>query len=489
MITSAIRPSALLTILLALAAPPATLGLGDPPAFPVPECRDASNGDEVPCSDPGAVRLWPPGFQPGLPGQALPEERDSTGWDALTVPGADSGYELFESLDVEAGHLFVAYNAGLQVWDLSGGRAEDPLRRAVADGWRGDFLSFPPIGENDFLTNDVAAAGPAGRGTAVLVAVAADAPVGVSIWRFTPPSTLAPLYQDAGNESEQVRVAQFDGTVYAFAAGAGGISVYDMSAAAALPTPCLDAGGTVCPGVYLGEVGTMTTGHYLDLVERGGNVYLAAANGGSSGLDLEIWEVSDPADPGGAALKFAGLDADTFGTALFELGGGYYLAAVEDDVNIYDAAACLDADGCASPGAPLASIARLPFINPQYLTYSESDGVPFLYYGIFANLQGTKIERLLDLTTLGGTNQITEITDGGGTYTDPVTLNPVDYWGDYYPGNAFGLPNVAPLVGRFEGRYFYRAAFGILDVHVRGGAIFSDGFESGDATAWTSQVP
>jgi hypothetical protein len=42
-----------------------------------------------------------------------------------------------------------------------------------------------------------------------------------------------------------------------------------------------------------------------------------------------------------------------------------------------------------------------------------------------------------------------------------------------------------PLVGRFDGAYFFRAGSGILDVHVRDtGLLFMDGFESGDASAW-----
>ncbi len=471
-----------------LAAPTAAPA-GGSPAFPVPECRHQVSGDEVACDDPDAVRLWPEDLRPGLPGQQLPPERDSTGWNGLTLPGAATGFELFQSLDVEGDHLFVAYNAGFQVWDVSDPHAEDPVRRAAMDGWNGDFLSFPVFGEVVYVTNDVAAVAP-GRGSEVLVAVSAIAPAGVSIWGFTPPATLVPLYQDLGGGSRQIRALDFGGAVYAFAAGPGGISVYDLTAATGLASPCLDDAGSVCPGVYLGEVGATTSGRYLDVLERGGKIYVAASDGATGGLGLEIWELADPASPGGATLKFSGLDADTHGVALFPYGGAFYLAAVERvidrEIRIFDAGDCLDADGCAGLDPPLAAITPRQAGFEQTLTFSTGAGHPFLYFGVATVLGGNRVELLLDLADLGAGNQITEITDGGGTYPDPSTAAQVDYWGDYYVGNTHGLDNFQPMTGRFNGDYFYRAAHGILDVHVLTlGAIFADGFESGDVSAWS----
>ncbi len=488
-------PALIVWAALALATSPAVWS-GDPPAFPVPECRDAGTGDEVVCTDANAVRLWPEDLRPGLPGQSLPAGRNSTGWIGLTIPGAATGHELFHSLDVAGDHLFVAYNAGLQVWDVAGEQAEDPLFRAAADGWLGDFLEFPSPSEVDFYTTDVAAIIPAPEGSDVLVAVSASTAVGVSIWRFTPPSTLAQLYQDLGNNSRHIRTAEIGGTAYAFAAGPGGVSVYDLSAAAALASPCLDTGGSVCPGVYLGDVGTMTSGRYADVIERGGNLYLAASDGSAIGaLGLEIWELADPATPASAVLKLSGLDTDTRGPALFEHQGSYYLAVVEREgdrhIRIFDASTCLDADGCSALGAPLVAITpKQAGGADHYLTFSTSGGTPFLHHGVATPvLDGTRVELLLDLTTLGASNLVTEITDGGGTYFDAGTGNTVDYWGDYYAGNTHGLNNFQPRIGRFNGDHFYRAAMGILHVHVRPGAIFSDGFESGDAGAWSSQSP
>jgi hypothetical protein len=124
----------------------------------------------------------------------------------------------------------------------------------------------------------------------------------------------------------------------------------------------------------------------------------------------------------------------------------------------------------------------------RFLTYSVSNDRPYLYYGLEGfETEGPKAEMLLDLSSFP--SQVTEITDGGGTYFDACSGFNVDYWGDYYPGNTNGLRHVRPRIGKFNGYTFYRAAYGILDVHVRQDVappdqIFSDGFESGDTSSW-----
>jgi hypothetical protein len=460
---------------------------GNSPAVPVPECRSSLDGTEVACNDPDAVRMWPDGFRPGEPGRTFPIERDSTQYNTTTIPGAISGHELFQSVYPLDGYLYVAYNAGLQVWDIHTD-PEVPQLVFVRDGWNGDFLDFPFFGENDFFVDDVSAIR---SGDDALVALSGRTTVGFGIWRHVEdPASFDQLYQDLGNRSIQTRSFEFGGNLYAFAAGQLGVFAYDLTAAEALAGPCLDDGGSVCPGVFLGKVGATGFSSALDVLQRGGNVYVVRS--GSAAAPIEIWEVSDPATPGTAVSRFSGLPAGAWGVSLFERGGVAYLGVVEKDggasmLRIYDVDACLDADGCGSLGAPVYTRALgMPFASPQYLTYSTSFGTPFLYYGANGfGLEGIKAELLLDLGAFPG-GAVTEITDGGGSYTDACTGNTVDYWGDYYPGNGNGLRNVRPLVGRFDGAYFYRAAFGILDVHVNEGAgvIFFDGFESGDTSAW-----
>ena len=453
------------------------------PAFPVPECRNELDGGEVACTDAHAVRLWPEGFRPGLPGQQLPANRDSTQYEEFTVPGLATGHELFHSLDIVGNYLYVVYNAGLQVWNIAGGNAEDPQRRFVRDGFSGDFLGPFETGEAVLLTDDIAAVDPAGGDQEVLVAVSGKTGVGTSLWEHNPsPEALEQLYQDPSTDTRRIRAAELGGSVYAFGSGLQGVYVYDITRARNLASPCLDDAGSVCPGVYRGPLATGLFVH-LDVIERGGNIYVAASRGLFS--PLEIWELANPAVPGSAVSKFSGDVGDgVFAVELFEHGGSFYLAALVRvssgrRLQIYNVDSCLDANGCASLGSPLWSFTPLVTGTSTYLTFSTSGNTPFLYYGLMdGNLAGTKVEGLFNLSTLGSTNQITEITDGGGTYIDgdsdpddscTGTGNTVDYWGDYYERNGLGLRNIRPRVGKFKGDYFYRAAYGILDVHVANG--------------------
>jgi hypothetical protein len=464
--------TASLPVLFSLLCPQVVLAgsCGDnDPATPVPECRNQNHGQQVPCSDPNAVRLWPAGLRPGLPGQTLPPERDSTQWTSTTIPGAFSGHELFHGLDILGNKLYVAYNAGFQIWDIaSGPHAEQPSRELTKDGWRGDFLDFPSFGENDFYVDDIDAVTAGGKN---LIALSGRVTVGLSVWEHTiAPLGLVQKYQDLGNRSQRVRVVNQGGINYAFAGGQLGIFVYDLNAAQALASPCLDLNGAVCPGVYRGKLGETNLSLFLDAIQRDGRVYIAKSGG--NGVPIEIWEVTTPSSPGTAVRRFQGLVNGGQGLAFFEIDTIPYLGVVEKvgsawRLRAYNVDACLDTDGCGSLGSPLIDRAlSVSASTPQFLNFSSSGATPFLYYG--ANefgLEGGKVEQLLDLSNFPGS--VSEITDGGGTYHDTCNGETVDYWGDYYPHNDFGLRNVRPMVGKFRGSYFYRAAFGILDVHVR----------------------
>jgi uncharacterized repeat protein (TIGR01451 family) len=473
-------------------------GCGDnSPAVPVPECRSA-NGAEVDCSSPGAVRLWSGGLRPGLPGKTLPEERDSTDWTSTTIPGANSGHELFQSLAVLEGYLYVAYNAGVQVWDIRGLRAEDPELVAAADGWRGDFFTFPGIGENDFYVDDIGVA--EGFTGARLVGVSGKDTAGFTWWLHDAATgALAQLYQDLGNDSRQVRVVSRNGNVFAFTAGPQGLDVYHGSLAELLYTGCppevplelcvcLDDHGSACPGIYLGTLPDELPGLYLDVLFRDQRLFVAASGG--TGIPVRIWEV-DPMVPAKAELRFSGLSSGAQGLAFFERSGHPYLAAVVREAStpprwylrIYDVLDCLT--GCSSLPGELFSVEVSSGAVQRFLTYSESGDRPFLYFGLdLIGLEGEGEELLLDLGEFPAA--VRELTAASGTYFDTCSGLPVDYWGDYYPGNGNGLRNVRPKVGRFEGKYFYRAAWGILDVHVleEEFPLFADSFESGDVSGW-----
>jgi len=403
------------------------------PAFPVPECRNAG-GFATGCPQPGAIRLWTDALRPGLPGQQLAAARDSTGWSTFEVPGADTGFELFQSVDVVNDHLYVAYNAGISVWDIAGVHTEVPIRQVSRDGWRGDFLSFPAVGENDFYIDDIDAMAVDNK---VVIGVSGKDTTGITLWEHTPsPTALRQLYQDLDNDSRQVRLAKVGATIYAVAAGSGGVFLYDVSQARNIAAPgCLDESGSVCPGIYRGELGNFFIAHYLDVIQRDGTLYVVASGG--NGIQVEIWGVANPSSPGTGTRRFAGLPNGAQGLSFFEQGGHFFLAAVARtgvswELRIFQVDHCLDADGCTSLGTAVYTRPLPTNAVVRFLTYSKSHDRPYLYYGVEGfEIEGAKAELLLDLSAFPG--QVTEITDGGGTYFDACSGHNVDYWGDYYP--------------------------------------------------------
>ena len=454
-------------------------------AIATPRSLQGQCGNRTPAV-PVTENLWLDGvFRPGLNGSPtapLPVERDSTEWDSLTTPGYHSGHEIFEGLDVAGDHLFVAYNAGLLVWNIAGTtNGENPQRVAARDGWHffgcssdpicGPFLDFPPLSEVDFYVEDVDALA---DGSSTIVVLSGKSPVGISLWEFdTVAETLSPVYQNVSRDSFQVRIVEVpDGTIYAFSTDGEGVAVYDVSQALANPTPCLEETGADCPGVFLGELGSVAGSRYIDILQRPtGELLIVATDGRTSAIDLELWELPDPSNPGAATRLFSGLDDRTYGSALFNLDGNDYLATVENSgsnnfIRIFNINAC---QGPCSLGSPLFSLPVPAFVTRQTLSFSTSNGTPFLYYGVNGNLLGAQVEQLLDLTTLTPTgHSITEVTAGGPTYFDTCVNQSLGYWPWYYPGNEFGLKNFSPRLGKFHPgtNFFYRAAGGVLDVHV-----------------------
>ena len=453
-------------------------GLFQTPAF-ANSGSSCTSGTTPAFSAPPELHLpgvWRPGST-GLTCDQIPRDRDSSDWESLTVPGLGSGHENFQGLDVLDNFLYVAYNAGISVWDLT--NPERPSRTAEADGWPPfhDFFFFPDPGEDDFFIEDIAVIKPSSGGSRVYIAVSGRSPVGFTIWDFnTNNGVLNQLYQNPSN-TRMVRLEEYGSTIYAFAGHENGIDIYNVSQAIS-QAPCLD-GTNSCPGVFVGEINT-NSGGFIDILKKSNGItYISNSDGnGINTLGVDLWQLNDPSNPGGAIRRFSGLDTRSFGTALFEKGGDTYMGVIErvgsdNRIKIFDIDACLNTNCGATPGTlTFNNLAIPPYSTRQFLTYSEAgtNRVPFLYYGLrTSSLGGDPVEHLLDLTTLGTGNQnITEITDGGPTYFDDCQNRELGYWSYYYPGNEFGAQNFTPRIGKFNDGtiYFYRAAKGILDVHI-----------------------
>ncbi|MEM6793723.1 MAG: hypothetical protein AAF725_07050 [Acidobacteriota bacterium] len=489
------------------------------PAPVVPQFRVEAPGDS----------LWPLGADGSIvfqPASAITSDRNSVNYNNLCEPGGLFGTERFQDVAVledDPRWLFVATNSGLSVWDLSLDPAS-PRRIAVREGFASSsgFALFPPPGEGDVYVEAIDAV-TSPSGSAIYVALAGRSGHGLSLWRFNPQDrSLSQIFQQASRTVRDVELANHGGRTYAFAAdpsaSRGGIVVFDVTSAddQAGGSPCFDDEfqPNLCPQ-ETGNVGAIDSALYVDLLEAGGSIFAVASDGSELPVDqlhVEIWQVPNPARPdlppfGESVRRFEGLGDNSRGVQLVEISGRRFLAVIDADlfldrytVSAYDASPCFEMGtaGCSDLGPPLWS-EELPSTsgNLQFLSASRSGLRTFLYYGLESTpSSGTRLEQLFDITDLpnlgAGEGEIYEVTDAGAQYLDPMSGEAVDYWGDYYSNNTYGLNNVLPRNGRFLGALFYRAANGILDIHRVNldppEILFLDDFESGGCGRWSAEV-
>ncbi len=371
---------------------------------------------------------------------------------------AYSSFPWYMSLDTENNYLFVALAHGLQVWDARNGFPQ-PLSQL-------SFRAFPVWSANAELKwplQDVDA--PANVDDEV--AVAGLGGIGIGIIDLSDKTSPKVLYQSYKKDGTQVYTATLGARRYAFLATAtgdpaGGLFAFDMTQAKIYTSaPCFEAvpaGGEAvqCPGVYLGRIGSRTSVSYVDGVDQ----FVVASAGTSRGF--EIWDLSNPASP---LLKLTGLnDRTANGVALWKQGSAYYLAvrtvAFEPTAgrevhrtSIYDVS-CVAGSSCPALGAPLFSAEFNGGGISEFVDFSRSNGVPFLYLGSDERcLGGTQREWLLDVSNPAAAQDI----------------SPFNYWGWYYRGGPTGFNLVAPRSGKFVGNTFYRAGLSIFDYHQRTG--------------------
>ena len=410
--------------------------------------------------------------------------RDSTEFDGGQA--VDYRHPLFSSVDVEGNIAFTSYTFGFHVWDLSGTNRETPVLLATRDQGRGEFLSNIGYQELRWLFWDVDA--PSGRSD--VVAIVGIKPFGMVAADTSDPSNPRIAYQDESVSSDQVWSTVIDKRAYAFTAGAGGSQVYDLTAAKA-QKGCLEDSGSRHCGVHVATFGSGETVKFIDGFHTGnGQVFVATSSTIPKGI--ELWEVTDPANPrpvNGGDRIFP--DDYVFGVALWEQGGRQYLSSIADDVvRIHEVTGCLGGSStdCSAPRKVWGDAFAMEG-QRRYVTYSESGGAGYLYFGHEDQCSGGLArERLYDLSLLEGTEGPQEISPHHTITLDGIEL---DYWGWYYSGNysstsGSGFNRVMPFAAKVVDGYLYRAAWTLFDVHSLN-AIFRDGFEGGDSSGWTGE--
>lgn len=334
---------------------------------------------------------------------------------------------------------------------------------------------------------------------------------GLIVWDTSDRRHLNWHYQDGGSPGRfivSVYAARLaDGRDYAFAVHSGnGLVLYDLTSAAG-KTRCLEstfAGETGC-GVFEGmlSIPGLNVGNRV-----GGLDDLVLVRVGST--SVRIYRVTGPVGFGNLTPRISGtIPGSTAGDAVLwsygprvymaALGSEYVAGAVVSTLYVYDVS-CAKVSPCGLP-SPLASYDvtdRLSNLSKTTnLSISSGGADPYLYVGDeYAGAPGgptsceTQREYVLALRRFGPAT--------------PPSLAELDvtpttgYWGWYYqechvPGQIGGpgFNGMRPLRGRVAGGHLFRAAYSFADSHKINlpTALFSDGFESGDLSAWSRSAP
>ncbi|HEX4953214.1 MAG TPA: PKD domain-containing protein [Thermoanaerobaculia bacterium] len=388
----------------------------------------------------------------------LPTDRDSTDFDEFDPPPGplETAAPFWVSLDIENSWIFAAVDTGLHIWNAA--NPASPTRsaaigRAAFPVWTTDPHLARPVLDVD---------APPGNDNVVAVALGTNGiAAGLAVFNTTSKTSPAARYADTDKNVQQVWATNIGGADYAFTATKGdGLLVYNLSLAQARTTLCTEDTPTSTCGVYVGRVGSRSSFSYIDGVTSGTSSFVVASSGGVA-QGLEIWNVSNPAAP----VQVLTVTGSEFihGVALWRAGSSYYLATrvtsgSGTQARIYNVS-CISTASCSGLGSPNWTFAMPSSGAGLFVTYSESDGRRFVYFGHVDRCNsGLQTEWLFDVSNPGAPFDI----------TPPPGLvggEPTGYWGWYYRRNPTGFNWVMPRMGKFSGRYFYRAALGIFDIH------------------------
>ena len=384
-------------------------------------------------------------------------------------------------IDAENGYLFTAISEGLMVWDARSTPANPTLLgsvRGATGGAGGGFLVTSNNGEIKWPMMGVDAP----EGIDTMVGVVGEAGIGLAVFDTTDKVHPKIKYQSHKKDGEGFYATTINGRQYGFMAAkpgdAGGVFVYDLTAAMGLQYGCADSAPTDpggCGGVYLGKLGTRGSAYFVHGV---GN-HVVLSSGASYGF--EVWNVANPRSP---TLETTGFtDRSVYGVAMWKSGAKTYLAARSSrydtvqhrsvkETSIFDAT-CLDS-GCGSLGSPIWTGEFDSAAQSDFLVFSRSGGTPFLYLGSDNRCSGSaQREWLLDVSSPTAPRDITPQSrmTVSGLYSGQNQNVSIGYWGWYYRGNPTGFNLVGPRGGVFYNDYFYRAGWSIMDVHHRTGGV------------------
>ena len=372
------------------------------------------------------------------------------------------------SVAVEAwnGVLLEANNTGLSIWDI-GANPKNPARSGT---FSSNVIPKIPTGENAKSFVTAIAAPPGLSPVAVLTQ---DFGAGVLLINVTDKAAPVILYQDgdpAGAPAKSCRdayTAVIAGKPYAFAACNGAVNIYDLAAAAMIGATYQEVApnpASMHPGVFV--AGGKLSNTWVDAgaaktkkVTRLHGVDQFIVTNASEGGGFDVWDVSSVSTPlrlgGGAAGDYVG------NVAMWKSNTRTYVAALSStQLQIFDVTPILKG-ATTFAGAALFSTpaVRAYDANTRLHLSTAADGSPMLSYATGrepphdATSVGLSEEFLYDVSDAMAPRDVTpQVTLVNGIQTN--------YWGYGY---QFGWARAQG--GRFAGAFFYRAAFGVLEIH------------------------
>jgi PKD repeat protein len=506
------------------------LGLATPAAFAIAgNCDSDGSCGRMACKAPAQPvpqQLW--GELESA--SSIPTNRDNTAFNEFTQPYG-IGHPFWMGVDTDSGFLYAAISHGLQVWDLRTSPA-DPSLLKVVDAT--NTLRFWPLGEvKQALRNiDVEGSlgglvGAAAVGTSLFdfsnpsspkflyqdsgyssgqiytttigaskyaFSASETAPVqgaltGVVVYNMTAASTLSACWQ--GNDvCPNVRLGSFGGAAsYVHGAGnyvvfsrgaGGGVEIWDVSNPAAPTQRLVGTGAGGAYGVALWKNGSS---YFLGLrTGSGGSIYnVSCITGGTCSLGAPVWS---QAMAGGTSEYY--ISYSTSGPRQFLYFGNdnkcgsatvpdpqrEYLIDVTNPALAHDitpsTTATVQNGGAVTQITRSGSTATAQVASTAVLTGGQT---VIIQGATQSEYNGSKTIAISD-----GTHFTFSVTGGPatpatGTITWTGPAQSLGYWNWYYRKSNSGFNSIMPRAGKFYNDYFYRAAFGILDVHHLAGGV------------------
>ena len=364
------------------------------------------------------------------------------------------------------GVLLEANNTGLAIWDIAA-NAKNPMRTG---SFTSNAIPKIPTGENAKSFVTALAAPP---GLSAVAVLAQDFGGGTLLINVTDKAAPVVLYQDGdptGAPAKSCRgayTAVIGAKPYAFVACDNAVNIYDLAAAAMIAAPYQEVAPNAAsahPAVFVAggklsstwvDAGATKTKKVTHLHGVDQFIVTNASEGGG----FDVWDVSSVSSPirlgGGMASDYVG------NVAMWKSNTRTYVAALSStQLQIFDVTPVVKGTATAAGAAVFSTPAvRAYEANTRLHLSTAADGSPMLSYATGREPPhdpasvGLLEEFLYDVSDASTPRDITpQVTLVNGVQTN--------YWGYGY---QFGWARAQG--GRFSGAFFYRAAFGVLEIH------------------------